>query len=260
MKSDGFSLVELSIVLVILGLLTGGILSGQSLIRAAELRSITTEFQNYQTAIATFRDRYMALAGDMPNATKFWGKDNAACASHDGTAQPNGTCNGNGDGQFTAGSSGNQTTEMFQIWKHLALAGLIEGTYTGLSGTGWADAIIGQNVPASRLSSAGWSAQAVGAVGDTATWNLGGNHNFLIFGRKSTASITHGPALKPEEAWNIDTKLDDGRPGYGRIVSRYWNNLCTAADNGSHANNNLEASYRLQDSSLQCALYLKVGL
>ena len=69
-----FSLVELSIVLVILGLLTGGILTGQNLIRAAELRSVVTEFQTYQTAVMTFRDKYFALPGDMTNATDFWGE------------------------------------------------------------------------------------------------------------------------------------------------------------------------------------------
>ncbi|MFZ4541879.1 MAG: type II secretion system protein [Rickettsiales bacterium] len=54
-----FSLVELSIVLVILGLLVGGILSGQALIRASELRSVSTEQQRYFTAIQTFRDKYL---------------------------------------------------------------------------------------------------------------------------------------------------------------------------------------------------------
>ena len=70
---SGFSLVELSIVLVILGLLTGGILAGQNLIRAAELRSVTTQFQNYHAAVMTFRDKYFALPGDMANAEDFWG-------------------------------------------------------------------------------------------------------------------------------------------------------------------------------------------
>src|SRR5438552_4058186 len=70
---QAFSLVELSIVLVILGLLVGGILSGQSLIRAAELRSVTTEFSRYLAAVQSFKDKYFALPGDMANATAFWG-------------------------------------------------------------------------------------------------------------------------------------------------------------------------------------------
>ena len=72
-KRSAFSLVELSIVLVILGLLTGGILSGQSLIRAAELRSVTTEYSRYTAATYSFRDKYFALPGDMSNAESFWG-------------------------------------------------------------------------------------------------------------------------------------------------------------------------------------------
>ncbi len=54
--SLGFSLVELAIVLVILGLLAGGVLSGQSLIRAAELRSVIAEYQRYYTAVKIFND------------------------------------------------------------------------------------------------------------------------------------------------------------------------------------------------------------
>ena len=72
-QRHAFSLVELSIVLVILGLLVGGVLSGQSLIRAAQLRSVTTQFANYRAAVFTFRDKYFALPGDMANASAFWG-------------------------------------------------------------------------------------------------------------------------------------------------------------------------------------------
>ncbi len=56
LMKNGFSLVELSIVLVILGLPTGGILAGQSLIRAAELRSVSTEYNRFVTATQSFRD------------------------------------------------------------------------------------------------------------------------------------------------------------------------------------------------------------
>jgi hypothetical protein len=72
-SAEGFSLVALSVVWVNLGLLTGGILTAQSLIRAAELRSITTDYNRFITASQTFRDKYFALPGDMRNATRFWG-------------------------------------------------------------------------------------------------------------------------------------------------------------------------------------------
>ena len=88
MARSGFSLVELSIVLVILGLLTGGILAGQSLIRAAELRSVATESQRYMAALNSFRDKYFALPGDMANATAFWGAQNATPATCHGAQGP----------------------------------------------------------------------------------------------------------------------------------------------------------------------------
>ena len=129
MSRNAFSLVELSIVLVILGLLTGGILGGQSLIRAAELRALTTEYQRYFAAVSTFRDKYFALAGDMTNATSFWGKDTtstAQCTSDSGTGGTPGTCNGNGDGWI-----GTDLRENYRAWQQLSLAGLIEGNYVG---------------------------------------------------------------------------------------------------------------------------------
>src|SRR4051812_28937287 len=97
----GFTLVELSIVLVILGLLVGGVLTGQSLIRAAELRAITTEQNRYVTATHTFRDKYFALPGDMTNATAYWGTSgNCPGLAAQGNTTP-ATCNGNGDGKIS---------------------------------------------------------------------------------------------------------------------------------------------------------------
>ncbi|MFZ4541492.1 MAG: type II secretion system protein [Rickettsiales bacterium] len=127
--SSGFSLVELSIVLVILGLLVGGILSGQSLIRAAELRAVSTEYSRYVTAVQTFRDKYFQLPGDMNSATTFWGTAavGAACATTIGSGTQ--TCNGNGDGWLDNGYV--NSNENFRYWQHLANAGLIEGAYTG---------------------------------------------------------------------------------------------------------------------------------
>ena len=107
---NAFSLVELSIVLVILGLLTGGILGGQSLIRAAELRSVSTEAARYTTAVYSFRDKYMALPGDMPNATAFWGAAPDCSAQ---TASGASTCNGNGDGMLRWGGTNPERGDVY---------------------------------------------------------------------------------------------------------------------------------------------------
>lgn len=244
-----FSLVELSIVLVILGLLVGGILAGQSLIRAAELRSVATEYTRWVTATQTFRDKYMAIPGDMNNATRFWGDDNAACPDAAVTNGTPGTCNGNGDGGIGAGAAG-ATTEMYQFWKHLALAGLIEGTYSGLAGAGGGrHGVIGTNAPPSRLSNAGWSVQSLGVFGGDSSAFATDYGTTLFFGSQLTTDKTLGATISPEEAWNIDTKLDDGKPGQGKIIVHFWN-PCTLAATFS----DIDSAYELENKSKACAL------
>lgn len=247
-----FSLVELSIVLVILGLLTGGILSGQSLIRAAELRAVVTEFQTYQTAVQTFRDRYMALPGDMRTATRFWGHNGTACGSHDGNnAGVNGTCNGDGDGIIIETGSAGGTSESFQFWKQLALSGLIEGNYTGLAGSVRADDHDrGINCPASKLSNAIW--------GSTYFSNSSGSNvgrfaydyrSSLVFGMDDDNARADGRILTPQEAWNIDNKIDDGKPGTGKMHEIYVLLGCTTAT----ANTELNADYNVSNTAVTCS-------
>ena len=94
-KKSGFTLVELAIVIVVIGLLVGGVLQGQELIKQANIRSQIAQFEDINRATFTFRAKYNALPGDMNNATSFWGDlidiDNPTIGT---TA----TCNGNGDG------------------------------------------------------------------------------------------------------------------------------------------------------------------
>src|SRR3569833_2534544 len=125
----GFTLVELSIVLVILGLLVGGVLTGQSLIRAAELRSVTTQEQRYVTAVQTFRDKYFALPGDMTNATAYWGTATACPGDYPSPAATSATCNGDGDVQIFS-------RETFRFCQQLANAGLGGGGGGGGPGAG----------------------------------------------------------------------------------------------------------------------------
>ena len=241
----GFSLVELSIVLVILGLLTGGILAGQNLIRAAELRSVTTEFDRYVAATQTFRDKYFSLPGDFKDATKFWGKDNTNCSSDTGTAATPGACNGDGDGLAE-----NDGFEYYQYWKQLALAGLIEGSYTGIQGSGGiSHHVIGENTPRARLGNAGWAINnfAIGFVGNA--WRFPTEGQVYEFGAQHTAGHSNNPVLSPEELWNVDTKMDDGRPAYGKVQAHHWDN-CTDAT----AFTDIDSEYLLTNTAKDCAI------
>lgn len=249
-----FSLVELSIVLVILGLLVGGVLSGQSLIRAAELRAVSSEYSRYVTAIQTFRDKYFALPGDMNNATRFWGRmnGNADCITNSSAAVAGtGACDGNADGVINYPSAPNQSGEMYQFWRQLASAALIEGNFTGLDGGSSNPQTAGVNIPRSRLSNAAWYVNYnIGFAGDANAY-AGDYLNFFGFGGPLAGAPYDGAILKPEEAWNIDTKIDDGRPGTGKLLARYWNNAC--ATSTSNTDNN--GSYRLSDNTIRCSLY-----
>lgn len=181
----GFSLVELSIVLVILGLLVGGILAGQSLIRASQLRSVAVEYDRYRTATLAFRDKYFAIPGDFSNATGFWGKDDAYCAGDSGTASATGTCNGDGNARLSPGSA-STTGEILQFWRQLALAGLIDGNYTGIAGpSGGLNQRIGENVPASKLAGAGWGVSWRGGISGNATYFDGSYDHPFSFGANS---------------------------------------------------------------------------
>ena len=69
--NKGFTLVELSIVLVIIGLIVSSILVGQELIQAASIKSQVSQIQTYQASVGTFMAKYRAIPGDFPKATTF---------------------------------------------------------------------------------------------------------------------------------------------------------------------------------------------
>lgn len=261
-RRSAFSLVELSIVLVILGLLVGGVLSGQSLIRASELRAVTEEFSRYKAAIGTFRDKYFAIPGDMTNATAFW-TTAAACPGISTTAA-GGTCNGDGNGQIT--NVATNANEPFRFWQHLALAGMIEGNYSGTSGdTTATDTIstINTNVPRSKMSNAGWSIFYLGdrPVSDVNYFDASYANAFL-FG--TGTSLTQSAVLKPQEAWNIDTKLDDGKPATGAVMSDENEGAAASttscSDTAPSGAASLTASnYSLANTGQYCSLIFKSG-
>ncbi len=211
-RHSAFSLIELSIVLVILGLLTGAILAGQSLIRASEIRSVGVGFNRYETAIYAFKDKYFALPGDISNATAIWGKDATNCNGNSGTATIPGTCNGDGDGNVTQAS-----VEMWRAWQHLSLAGLVEGSYAGTQVNWGANAKPSTDMPAGRIPNTGYMLLMENNTNAEFAWtDITFNKNMLVFGTAGS-SWTKNAAITSIEAWNIDTKLDDGAPGTGKI-------------------------------------------
>lgn len=245
---SGFSLVELSIVLVILGLLVGGILAGQSLIRAAELRAITTEQQRFNTAMSAFRDKYFAIPGDFRATTTGFSAT---------------TWIGQGDGDAMIETTATATTNEYSLaWIHLSAAGLIEGTYTNIADTTFT---IGTHNPRSKVGGAGWNINYIGSIATTPTANyFEGNYgNAFLFGGGTSATLPTA-VLKPEEAWNLDTKVDDGKPATGMVLSLERDARAAAATNGCSfpvaATTTLAASaYSLDVSAANCALIFDTG-
>lgn len=253
----GFSLVELSIVLVILGLLTGGILAGQSLIRAAELRGSLTELDRYKSALHTFRDKYMAIPGDMTNATSFWGSAGGtgsiadiSCYSVPSTTT---TCNGDGNGRISE-PSGSAWNEQWRAWQQLANAGLIEGSYPGVQGSyagGSVANVPRLNVPATKLNS-------------TAYWillnlNNAASTQYFAGTRWGNYLSNGGPlatSLDPTEAWNLDKKIDDAAPATGSVTAYKGNGSTTyCTSNAGTLADSVSATYRLDITSRDCYLY-----
>ncbi|MET0265049.1 MAG: prepilin-type N-terminal cleavage/methylation domain-containing protein [Duganella sp.] len=106
-QQGGFTLVEIAIVLVIIGLLLGGVLKGQSLIDSARVKNIIQQSTSLTAAVNAYQDKFRALPGDDVQGT---------------THAPGATGNGNGDGQIA---------EYLLAPQHLALAGFITGSFNG---------------------------------------------------------------------------------------------------------------------------------
>ena len=249
---NAFTLVELAIVLVVLGLLTGGIIAGQSLLRSAQIRDVTADIARYIQATNSFRTEFRNLPGDMPNATSYWGAQDATPATCRVTASTGeATCNGNGDGIISAYAAG--SNELFRFWQHLANAGLISGSYNGVAGGALAYEATLANAPAGKIPGTIFSFFSWGSATPAASFFTVPTlyNNTLIFGTMNAASWPSFAALWPEEAASIDKKTDDGWPGMGKIVA-YPVSTCTLA--GSSADTT--AAYRLTTKSNACVLML----
>src|SRR5258705_2021899 len=119
-KQQGFTLIEIAIVLVIIGLLLGGVLKGQELINAARVRNIASQLDGVKIAYLGFQDRFRALPGDYPTAL--------AVANIPGTPTGCGVAGG------TCGNGIIDPNENLVVWNQLSKANFITGSYNGAVG------------------------------------------------------------------------------------------------------------------------------
>ena len=154
----------------------------------------------------------------MANATQFWGSAGVTGADTTcymaQTQTANATCNGNGDGQTLDSAFVN--SERFASWKNLSNARLIEGSFRGRTAgaPGTFTAVIGLNAPPAKLSTGFFD--IVYEIPNPTLYATGTRLNVNVLAIYGLGPATYG-TLKPEEAWNIDTKMDDGSPVNGKI-------------------------------------------
>ncbi|MBS1227876.1 MAG: methylation [Proteobacteria bacterium] len=116
-QQSGFTLVEIAIVLVIIGLLLGGVLKGQELVNNAKVKNLANDFRGISTFVYAYQDRFRALPGDDRAATTHLNGGTNAAAANLGNARINGAWN-----------STTASDESYLFWQHVRLAGLATGT------------------------------------------------------------------------------------------------------------------------------------
>ncbi len=245
-KRSAFSLIELSIVLIIIGLLISGVTGGASLIKSSELRSVITESRSWSVSVNSFFNQFDALPGDYDKTLGTQaGGDNDGAIEYDND-----------------GSVGNGDFEGRNAWRHLAATNILDTSviYSGgqstatLASAGLPTAALasfGVFIPASKVGSAAWDfdhnsdSQNVvvltGAIGLTASAS-----NTLVNGTVVSTGI-----ITPTDALSIDSKYDDGVANTGSIRAAGPNTSTLCFNSGT---------YVTSTSTKTCALSFRVDV
>jgi prepilin-type N-terminal cleavage/methylation domain-containing protein len=254
-NQKGFTLVELAIVMIIIGLLIGGVLKGQELIENAKVTQTVATFKSYMAAHASFIDTYGGIPGDMANA-----RDRVS-----GCKPANGCANGDGnsivgvqiidfnDGQIqdlNTGGVGSANQENTQYWKHLALADLITGVNPAVN---TAAPVWGETNPSSPVS--GGFSIGFWNYNDEPPAAVNGHAYFLTRETDGFEATTRGlGVVTAAAAANIDRKLDDGKPYLGSIWGMNPTSECVIFNEGEGSFLSL-AIYNERISGKNCALW-----
>lgn len=228
-KTNGFTLLELSIVLVVIGFITGVVLFGQDMIQAARLRNLITQIERYNAATNVFLNKYSQLPGDIKNAgptTNFFATSGVTT-----------TCNGgNGNNFILTGLSSSTsiiaptsavTTIQWSVapkenicyFNHLGAVGLID-----FVGDGGSNQLLGKTLPYSSHGAGGFYVYAGFRTNPTIAVTADGGFNAHYFhigiqNSSSATTATHSNTFSPRDAFSIDAKMDDGLPFSGAVMA-----------------------------------------
>lgn len=251
-KKSAFSLIELSIVLIIIGLLIAGVTGGASLIKSSELRSIMGEARGYSVAVNAFFTQYNALPGDYNIAI---GASTAGDA--DGTIEYYGT----------AGT----LSESSNAWLVLKNIGAID-TVTTTIATGQVAAttapIFGTNAPSSKAKQSGWAFDyrviSEGGTPAAANQNVvvltGAIGTGVVAGTSTLVQGTNvaTAALPGADALSIDSKIDDGYAQTGKVRGLNIGSATSGCYNS--ASTSATSPYTTTSTAKACALTYQVDV
>lgn len=240
----GFTLVELAVVMIIIGLLIGGVLKGQELIANAQVTSTVAQVKGIDAATTTFRDMFAAIAGDMATAGTRLPNCVGGCA-------PATVVGVTGNGQINSPFNAAPAVEGVAFWWQLMAADLLSGVDPARG------PVFGGQFPSARIGGgfhagfvAGGAIAAVpGVMAATPPNNIRAGHYLLLHTTaNAAASAASVSFLTPNQAFRVDSKLDDGVPMSGSVLAA-GQAACVSGAAGNPYNEAVAAA--------NCGLYIR---
>lgn len=258
-KENGFTLVELAIVLIIIGLITGGVVGAQSLIESSKRASLISDFGKIKTGISAFRLEYDGIPGDFKDANSYWSD----------------ICDGNGDGVIGQGGlddsqciADGSTEERDCVWVAMVAAEIMDnfgpkvneakniscsrsGTIFSSPYGGVGYFIFSNSNSIANYSSIGYSSKNI--LAQKLHLTVGAPYN----GSRSQQTYTGG-FMQPSEAKKIDSKIDDGRANEGFFFSGVGSQTTSISCVSGGGGSTIPYDYDLTSEEYGCVLVVRL--